>query len=196
MDIASLTPEERAALKAALDQEPEDPIGDIVGVLQTLANGLDACRADLVSLRKLVEDDMIGSIRSLYDENVRADKMSAFKGKYGSMLDPLAEPFKKVYGGDLHEQAFNYLDKMSGDEGYTDEIGDGSLKGILQTIKEKLGLSDPAAVAVPADTKVEETKEDTGDDELSSMDDEIARMKKREDKKTPKSDVPPARRRA
>jgi hypothetical protein len=196
MDISSLTPEERAALKAALDEEQADPFKEICEVIQKLADGLDMCFANIASLRKLVEDDMIGSIRSLYDENVHADKMNEFKGKYGSMLDPLAESFKKTYDGDLHEQAFKFMDKMRREEGYTDEVGEGRLKEVLQTIKEKLGLNEPVVAAEV--TKVEEPApepEGEGEDEMSSLDDEIARMKNRE-KKSPESDVPPARRRA
>jgi len=197
MDISTLTPEERAALKAALDQEPEDPIGKIAEVLQMICAEIDAVKEELAAVKKTVYDDMIGSIKSLYGENVRADKMAEFKGKYGSMLDPLAEPFGKVYGGNLHEKAFDFLAGMQGDEGYTDEVGDGKLKEVLQTIKDKLGLSEPAAVSVEVAKPAEpEAPAPEADDEMSSMDDEIARMKRREDKKPKKSDDMPARRRA
>lgn len=183
MDVMSLTPEERAALKAALDEaEKPDPMDELAELVEYLCNEVKALH--------LVMEDLIGGIKEAYEGNVRTERMGEFKGKYGSMLDPLAEPFQKTFGADLHDKAFDYMDQLRGEEGYTDEVGDSKLKEVIQQIKEKLGLNEPAPVAAvvteevkPAEEPAAEKGEAEEEPEKDAQDawNEIEAMKKRDD---------------
>jgi hypothetical protein len=186
MDVMSLTPEERAALRAALDQaEEKDPVEQLAEVVEYLCKELDAVKKAHDALKGLVMEDLIGGIKEAYEGNVRSERMNDFKGKYGSMLDPLAEPFKKTFNADLHDKAFDYMDQLRGEEGYTDEVGDSKLKEVIQQIKEKLGLNESAPVAAVVTEEVkpaEEGKaEEEPEDDAQKAWDEIAQMKSRDD---------------
>jgi hypothetical protein len=182
--ISTLTPEERAALKAALDEaEKPDPVAQLSGAVEMLCADNQAMREEIASLKKLVMEDIIGGVKEAYEGNVRTERMGAFKGKFGPMLDPLAEAFKRTFGADLHEKAFDYMDGLRGEEGYTDEMGDSKMSEVIAQIKEKLGLSDPAPiVAEVAEVKPAEgeAEEEPVDDETQTAWDEIAAMKDRE----------------
>jgi hypothetical protein len=158
--LSSLTPEERAALKEALDKAEEpDPVEQLCAVVEFQLSEIKGLKEELSNLKALVMDDLIGGIKEAYDGNVRTERMGEFKGKYGSMLDPLAEPFKRTFGADLHDKAFDYLDSLRGEEGYNDEVGDSKIKEVIAQIKEKLGISDaPAVVAEVEATPAEEPK--------------------------------------
>lgn len=188
--VQLLTPEERAALKAALDEaEQPDPMDKLAEVVEYLCDENKAMHEELSSLKALVMDELIGGIKEAYEGNVRTEKMGEFKGKYGSMLDPLAEPFKRTFGADLHDKAFDYMDQLRGEEGFTDEMGEGKLKEVIQQIKEKLGIADEPIVAevttaeVPAkeEAKGEADEEPEVDEDTQKAWDEIAAMKDRDD---------------
>jgi hypothetical protein len=179
MDLSildSLSEPERAELMAAL-QPKADPIDQIVKAIEYLCDKVDALDEKVNAVADVVEKEIIGGIKEVYDSNVRADGMSAFRGKYGGILGPLADGFEKLWGGDIHEKAFDFLGSLDGDE----EAKDAKLKEIVASIKDKLGIKDePAAVAVKVEKEAEpsapEPKKEP--DEMESMDDEIARMKK------------------
>jgi hypothetical protein len=179
--LASLTPEERAALKAALDT-PEDPMAKIASAVEMLNAEVSAVKEAHEALKCLVMDDLIGGIKEAYEGNERSGRMEAFKGKYGATLDPLAEGFKKTFDSDLHEKAFDYADSLRGEEGFSDEVLDGKIKEIVAQIKERLGIKDePAAiVAEVKEEKPAEGKAEEEPDEMKSMYDEIDRMKRRD----------------
>ena len=156
---------------------------------------------EIATLRKLVTDDIIGGIQEAYEGNVSTERMGEFKGKYGSMLDPLADPFKRTFGADLHDKAFDYLDGLRGEEGYTDEMGDSKMSEIIAQIKEKLGISDPEPVVAevaevkPAEPAAEgEAEEDPVDEDTQKAWDEIAAMKDRDDSRDARYEKRTARR--
>lgn len=186
MDVMGLTPEERATLRAALDEaEKPDPQDEISELVEYLCDEVKALQEEVAKLKGLVLDDLVGGIKEAYESNVRSERMNDFKGKYGSMLDPLAEPFEKTFGANLHDKAFDYMDKLRGEEGYTDEVGDSKLKEVIEQIKEKLGLNAPAPVAAVETVEVKpaeegEAEEEPEDDAQKAFD-EIEAMKKRDD---------------
>ena len=197
--LSSLTPEERAALKAALDQaEEKDPVEQLAEVVEYLCGENKALKEELDRLKGLVMDDLIGGIKEAYDGNVRSERMNDFKGKYGSMLDPLSEPFKRTFGADLHEKAFDYMDGMRGEEGYTDEVGDSRLKEVIEQIKEKLGLNSPVVAEVteevkPAEPAADGEAEEEPEEDAQKAWDEIAQMKKRDDARSAQREKKPVR---
>jgi hypothetical protein len=184
--LSTLSPEERAALKAALDQADQpDPVEKLSALVSSLSDDLKSVREELANLKTLVTDELIGGIKGAFDETVRAERMGDFKGKYGSMLDPLAETFQRTYKKDLHEHAFNFIDGMRGEEGYTDELGGERLKAAIEELKAALGMPPDAiaevkAEAVPAPEAKGEAEEEPVDDDTQTAWDEIAAMKDRE----------------
>jgi len=192
--LSSLTPEERVALKAALDQaEAPDPVEELAELVEYLCDELEAVKKAHDALKALVMEDLIGGIKEAYEGNVRIERMNEFKGKYGSMLDPLAEKFKTTFGADLHDKAFDYMDSLRGEEGYTDEVGDSKLKEVIQQIKEKLGLNEPVAAVVTEEVKPVETPaakeasaEEEPEEDARKAWDEIEAMKRREDARSAK----------
>ena len=190
MDVMSLTPEERAALKAALDEADQpDPLEQVVEIVEYLCDEIKAVKEAHEALKSMVMEDLIGGIKEAYEGNERAGRMEAFKGKYGSMLDPLAAPFEKTFGANLHDKAFDYMDSLRGEDGYTDEMGDSKMKEVIEQIKEKLGLNEPApAVAVtevgasPAEAPAAEGEADEEPDQDAQQAwNEIEAMKRRDD---------------
>jgi len=197
MDAKALTPEERAALRAALDDaDKPDPVEQLSDVVTYLCDELKALQEAHAALKALVMDDLIGGIKEAYDGNVRTERMGEFKGKYGAALDPLADKFKTTFGADLHEKAFDYMDGLRGEEGYTDEVGDSKLQEVIAQIKEKLGLNEPAPAEPAAAVVTEEVKpaeppaaeegeaEEEPEEDAQKAWDEIAEMKKRDDFKS------------
>jgi hypothetical protein len=185
--LASLTPEERAALKAALDAEPEkDPVEQLADAVKFLCEEVDSIKQAHDALKALVMEDLIGGIKEAYEGNVRTEEMTGFKGKYGAQLDPLAERFKGAYGKDLHEHAFDYMKGVQGEDGYTDEIGGSKIAEIVAQIKEKLGIKDePAAVvaeAKPAEPAAEGEADEEPEADAQAAYNEIEQMKKRDEK--------------
>jgi hypothetical protein len=180
--IDSLGPEEIEALKAAIaarENPPPDPVQVLASVCEML---LDKVQAVCDQLDKLQEDfygKMIGGIQDLYSANMRTMGMKGFGEKYGSLLSPFADQFKTVFGDDLMEKAYDYLEALKGEEGYSDEIGDGKMKELAEQIKGRLA---PAAVSVSVE-KAGPGPADEGpaDGITSDMEDEIARMKAREE---------------
>lgn len=179
--LSALSPEERAALLAALQEEPEkDPVEQCLEAIEYLCEELDAVKKAHDALKALVMDDMIGGIREAVEANQRAEDLAGFKGKYGAMLDPFAEKFKGKYEGkDIHEYAFDGMNKLRGQEGY---LGDEpQMSGFVEFLKKE--LADPAAVAEvkPAEAEGEADEEPEADAQAAY--DEIEAMKRRDDKR-------------
>jgi len=185
MDVMGLTPEERAALRAALDEaEKPDPQDELAELVEYLCDEVKSLQEELAKVKGLVIDDLVGGIKEAYESNVRSERMNDFKGKYGAMLDPLAEPFEKTFGANLQDKAFDYMDSLRGEDGYTDEVGDSKLKEVIEQIKEKLGLNEPAPVAAVETVAVKPAEEGEAEEEPDDAQmafDEIEAMKKRDD---------------
>jgi hypothetical protein len=183
MDIQSLTPEERAQLREALGQEDSapDPIATLANVLEMVLGKLEDFSTRLDRIEADFYKKLLAGIDGMYSENMRADGMKSFGEKYGGMFSPYADDFKRVFDSDLMEKAFDYLESLKGGEGYTDEMGDGKLKELVDQIKAKLGPKEPAVVTAevtkgPAAAPEAATEED----DMPSIENEIERMKKRD----------------
>ncbi len=197
MDINGLTPEERAALKEALNQEePPDPISTLASVLEMVLDKFEEVTGKLDRLENDFYKTLLGGIDGMYKENMRAEGMKGFHEKHGGMFSPYADDFKRIFGDDLMEKAYDYLESLKGEEGYSDEVGQGKLSELVEQIKSRIGPKEPPAVAEV--TKIEagptEPAPESSDGIDSSLEDEIARMKKRDEEK--ESSRGPARKRA
>lgn len=200
--LSSLSAEERAALKAALDEPECDPVEQLAEVVQFQCDEIKALKEEVANLKALVMDDLIGGIKEAYDGNVRTERMGEFKGKYASMLDPLAEPFKRTFGADLHEKAFDYADELRGEEGFSEDNLGAKLQEVVDQIKERLGMKEEPApvveeVTAEAEKPAEEGKaeEEPYEEDAQKAWDEISAMKSRDDKRDARFENRQARKR-
>ena len=195
MDMTSLdrlSPEEISALERAISarkQAADDPVSILAMVLEAALADIKAMREDLEKVKSDFYEKVLGGIDDLYKEGLRADGMKSFGEKYGSMFSPFADDFKRVFDGDLIEKAFDYLESLRGEEGYTDESGDAKLKELVGQLKGKFAKPDAAVAvevskaepeakpAVPASSKEPEPEDDP---EFEAMEKEVARMKARD----------------
>ena len=155
MGLEALTPEEKAQLKAALDAEMGG--GDdcavkfeaVANVLDQVVSKLDSLEERLCAIEKTVLEDMIGGIKKLYGDNMRASGIEEIKAKYGPMFDPYMDSVKEMYPDmDLHGRLYDTLSEMRGGEGYTDDMGDARVKEIADALRAKVEkIRGPAPVA-------------------------------------------------
>ena len=173
--LSSLSPEERAALLAALQQEPEpDPVEQLTSAVQYLCGELDAVKKAHDALKALVMDDMIGGIKEAFESNQRAEQMNGFKGKYGSALDPFAGKFKDLYGKDLHEHTFDTFG--SDGEGLDEKIA-----SLVEELKAKIGLPPETPAVVTATAEPAEDSADEEPNDVKAAYAEIEKQKRRDD---------------
>jgi hypothetical protein len=181
-DIATLTPDERAEALRQLQEEPCDPIEELANALDILVTKVEQLEGTLMVLKKTVDDDLIGGIRGLYDENVRASSITDLKGKYGSLFDPYAKGLEGVGIPDIYGALHDVLSKLKEGSDYNDEMGDSKIKEIANSIA---GTLKPDAVEVEtAEVKpAEEPKaEPEEEDPQAAIKRAVERMKKRENK--------------
>jgi hypothetical protein len=163
MGIEALSPEEKAQLFEALKAEMgggevcecDAKFEAVAGVLTQIAEKLDALDGRLSGIEKTVMEDMIGGIRSLYDENMRTAGIEELKGKYGELFNPHMAAFSEMYPDqDLWASLHDMLGKMKSGENYTDEMGDMKIKEIADQLRGKV-----EKIRGPAVAKVEVAKE-------------------------------------
>lgn len=180
MDLSMLSPEEKEILRAALNEQPSESHGDIDddrAFLEPIVKALQLLTEKVEMLEKVVMDDIIGGVKSLYDENVRKTSIDELRGKYGSMFDPLEPAWKEMNeGGDLYEKLYEIVEKLRGEEGYTDEIGDEKIKDIAGKLGEKV---KKISEIKPEGEKIVEVQAIGEPDKLAGMLDRIKSQKAR-----------------
>ncbi|MFA5377264.1 MAG: hypothetical protein WC455_16055 [Dehalococcoidia bacterium] len=170
MGLEALSPEEKQTLYEALKAEMGG--GDVCECdekFQQVASLLEAFDGRIAILEDLINNKLIGGIRSLYEDNMRTTAISDLKGKYGSMFDPYMEPFNEMYPDqDLWAMLHDHLAKMKQEDGYTDEIGDMKIKEIADQLRGKV-----EKIRGPAVAKVEVAKKGppamTAEEEVDPM---------------------------
>lgn len=191
MTLDSLSPEEMTALEEAIAKrkaaQSENPVAAIASVCEYLLETVEKLSEQVSKLSGDFYEKILGGIDGLYKENLRADGLKSFGEKHGPMFAPFADDFKRVFDKDLIPLVFDYLEELKGEDGFNDEVGGSKLKDLAEQIKGRLGPkeSPPAAVEVTAaEVKPEEKpaeEEGPGDGITPDIENEIARMKKRED---------------
>jgi hypothetical protein len=190
--LAALSPEERAALKAALEESESNPMDDLAEAVKYLCGEIDSVKEMVKTqtdahdaLKKLVMEELIGGLAEAYNSNKEAEEFEGFKGKHGGMFEPFAEKFKSTYGVDLLDRAFKHLRELQGEEGYSDEVGSSELEKIVNQIKERLGFEEPVAAveAVKVEKPAEGEADEEPDDDTRAAWNEIEAMKRRDDYK-------------
>jgi hypothetical protein len=82
-----------------------------------LCNALDAILNRIEDLEKKVNEEIMGGIRSLYDENCRHEDIEGLKGSYGEKYGPFAEDFGALSGGkDMWESLYDDIKDLAAEE--------------------------------------------------------------------------------
>ncbi len=136
----------------------QDPIADICKVLEIVIDRLEAIEKELSETSRLVTEEIIGGIKSVYDKNARVMGVSDLKAKYADF--PYAGDFNDVYGSDLFEKLYDMVEELKHEEGYTEDSATAKIKEILDAVKAKFDkLKAPAvSVEVAAETPSETTE--------------------------------------
>jgi hypothetical protein len=160
MDLSALSPEERMQLKSALDESSSGPppgggsdfVKAIIGVLEQVVAAGEAQAAQLSALEEraqklesLVMDEIIGGIKSLYDDNMRTTGIEGLKSKY-TQFSPFEGDFKELTQQDIWSELYDAL------QGVKDEERDGLVGSIHDGLKSKFdklkGVAPATAVQV------------------------------------------------
>lgn len=123
------TPEPTAEVSD--EAQDEATIAPLVQVLEYLLQKVE-------TLEKVVMEDIIGGITSIYDDNLHIQKKNDVIGKYGEKFKPYETALKELYPeDDLYENLLGELEEMRKGEGYTDEMGDAKVSEIEAALKNK-----------------------------------------------------------
>lgn len=168
--MADLTPEDIAIMKQAIAEyegangmsanpdEAADVAGDaaqdrqmlqaIVAALETIIDEVETLKKCHEELEHKVNDEIIGGITKLYNENVRMDGISSVKSRYGEQFKPYEGVFQALVddpNADIYANLYEKLEEMKSGEGYNEEAESGYVTSLL----DKLKASAPApAIAV------------------------------------------------
>jgi hypothetical protein len=185
-NLDSLTPEEKAELKAALDGQGHPDEAQDAAMMDNsndaIANILEAIVDRLENLEKAVFDELIGGVKNLYNTNKRKMGVDSLKGKYGKDIDQYADGFRDIQGGaDLYDKLYDHIEELrsAAGEGWNDEAEGGVISGIMETLKKhllpKIAEAGPE-IEIETEGKEPEGVEiktteigATGDDELVDM---------------------------
>jgi hypothetical protein len=173
LDLSSLSPEEIADLKNAIDNPPEDPIKTLASALSMVIDQLEdlsrahevAC-ARIDALQKFIDDDLIGGVTSMAAEQEKVKRLAGLKESYGSLFQPYEGWIKtQVEGGDMENMwpdLDSKLGEMRGSEGFDEAATVKALAekigAIVADIIGKKAEEPKAEEAAPEEIKAEEEK--------------------------------------
>ena len=158
MAIGDLSAEERAALKAELEsyQEPEDPIAELATIIEIVGEKIQELCARMDKLEDFIQNGLIGGLDALATERAKVSAIGDLKGKYGSLFPDTYGGYLKDHLGDnyndaLWELIYADLEKLKGTDGYTDEVGETSIKSLAENIGKRVTALTGTAPEVKAE---------------------------------------------
>jgi hypothetical protein len=183
VDISTMSPEEKQALLAQLQEEPCDPVEELANALDILVTKVEELEGVVGVLKKTVDDDLIGGIKGLYDENVRASGISDLKGKYGGLFEPYEKGLGELGVSDVYGELHDMLSRLKESPDYTDEMGDGKVREIAKMVGDKFSAisGKPVEVEKVEAAPVEEPKAEE-EDPQAAIKRAVERMKAKEKK--------------
>ena len=125
----------------------------IVAALEMLASAVEEQAEKLASLEKIVMDDLIGGIKSVYDGNLRESGIGELKSKYADLFDPLQDDWRTMTEStdDIYSKLYDVVADLKKGEGYNDEMGDAEIRAIHSKLAGKIsGLKGKPAEAQEA----------------------------------------------
>jgi len=147
----------------------------LVKAIQMICDKLEQLEEKVENLDKLVTDEIIGGITTLYNEKSRMGGIGEMTEKYKDKFDPYKDFYSSMTdGSDLYEKLYDEINSMKGDGSAWNEESEGSaIEGILGQLKAKhdkiKGTGEPVGVSV----EIEKTS--TNEDGL----DKIRAMRKK-----------------
>ena len=155
-------------------------MGDMMGseyegickVLEIIVDRLEALEKEAAETSRLVTEEIIGGIKSVYDRNARMMKISDLRTKHADF--PYAGDFQDMYSADL----FDKLADVEGGEEKIAEILDAirakfdKIKGVQKAVSVEVTPAEGEAVPVaeePAAVEEEVSAEEPESDEIDSL---------------------------
>ena len=187
MDVSQLSPEEKDRLlmalidKVGLDlpestgqgdaQQDAEQLAPIIKVLEMIIDKFECLEERVEGLDKLVTDEIIGGITTLYNEKTRMGNVSSLSEKYKDKFDPYKDFYSEVTdGSDLYEKLLDEIEEMKGQTPeWNDEIESSKVGELAEMLKGKFekikGMGAPVGVAV----EIEKTSGDEEDPRLAKL---------------------------
>jgi hypothetical protein len=186
-DISQLSPEEKDRLlqmlieKAGIQpgsgthedaQEDAAQLEPLVKVIEMLCDKFEALEERVEALDKLVTEEIIGGITTLYNEKSRLSGISGITEKYKDKFDPYKDFYSEVAGGDLYEKLYDEIQSMKeGREDWNDEEEGAKVGELAEMLGGKFnkikGIGAPTAVEV--EIQKTEAPQDDGLSKIRSM---------------------------
>lgn len=191
VDLSSLTEEEIAELKQAIENPPVDPVKTLASVMDLLIERLqsreqeyDALCSRVDKLESFIEKDLIGGVMELSSAQEKAKRISGLKGSYGTMFEPYDSYIKEKLGDtDFYEELSSLLDTVKDKEGYDEaaaikEVAEEIGKRVAEITGKPVTVEATAVESAPAEEAKAEEPESDGLDGVRAI---IAKLKARED---------------
>lgn len=141
-----------------------------------LRAALEAMDARIAALEHLVNDTIIGGLKSAAEEYEDDEKFSNFCDNYSEVYSPL-EPAAAILYGEDYSLPDDLYEKVKKSEGYGSEGFDeaGTVNNLLSEIQSKIDALESLKdkVEEKAEDDVDEKVEDKKDDEVGSDEEEV-----------------------
>lgn len=141
-----------------------------------LRAALEAMDARIAALEHLVNDTIIGGLKSAAEEYEDDEKFSNFCDNYSEVYSPL-EPAAAILYGEDYSLPDDLYEKVKKSEGYGSEGFDeaGTVKNLLSEIQSKIDALESLKdkVEEKAEDDVDEKVEDKKDEEVGSDEEEV-----------------------
>lgn len=149
MDLSSLTAEEKQLLLAALQEGQPSDMNQDLQLIQPLVQMVQMLKEKTDYLEKLVVDELIGGITSLYNEQERDFSIKDLSNKYGEKFGPYKDFYQELSGSDLYEKLYEELnERKSANPEWSDEAEMSVIDELVSSLKGKFDkIKGPAPVA-------------------------------------------------
>jgi hypothetical protein len=112
----------------------------------------------LTALEKSYNEELLGSIKSIYGDRVRGDGIEGLKGTYGEKYGALESDYKSVAGDDRDMWGDLYDAMADVEESERDPKVTAALEGFKAKLDKIRGVPKVEAVSVEASSPVDEPK--------------------------------------
>lgn len=120
-----------------------------------LADKLEAQQQRIDNLEDLLCNQVIGGIKSLYDDSVRTSGIDSLKSKYGDKITPYEGVMPEFGIKDWSSELYDHLQGMAKDTpDWGDEHESGAIDSLIQNLQAKIDKISGATGAKPVSASV------------------------------------------